>query len=429
MVGSRIRKLGRKCIIALIFIGTLTSCKKDKIEPQIVEEPKIEFGFNLDNYIVKRDTIQQGDSFGEILDRNHIPYPKIFKIAEKAKDSFDIRKLQAGKPYTLLCAKDSLETPKCFIYQPNKAEYVVINFEDSIHAYTNVKPIKYIEKQATGIITSSISETLETQGLPYMLAYKLSDIYAWTIDFYRLQKNDKFKVLYTEKYIDDTIYGGIETIKAAYFMHNQEPFYAFQFETDSVLGSKDYFNEKAKNLRSTFLKAPVKFSRISSRYNLNRRIAYYGYKRKPHRGTDFAAPRGTPILATANGTVIKSSYTRGNGNYVKIKHNSTYSTQYLHMSKRKAKVGEFVKQGDVIGYVGSTGSSGGNHVCYRFWKNGIQVDPFKEKMPASKPIADSLKTKYLEYIKPLKIELDSILFTKDSVKIELVDPQFKQASN
>ena len=193
---------------------------------------------------------------------------------------------------------------------------------------------------------------------------------------------------------------------------------AFQFETDSVKGIRDYFNENAKNLRRAFLKAPVKFSRISSRYNLKRRIAHYGYRIKAHRGTDFAAANGTPIMATANGTVTKSSYSRGNGKYVKIRHNVTYETQYLHMSRRNVKVGEFVKQGDIIGFVGNTGSSSGNHVCYRFWKNGQQVDPFRQKLPEAKPISDSLKITYLDYIAPIKQRLDNIFFFERDIEQE-----------
>ncbi|MBT8245784.1 MAG: M23 family metallopeptidase, partial [Winogradskyella sp.] len=224
------------------------------------------------------------------------------------------------------------------------------------------------------------------------------------------------KVIYTDKYIDDSIYAGVDRVKAAYFEHNKEPFYAFEFETDSLKGIIDYFNDEAKNLRRAFLKSPLRFGRISSKYNLKRRIAHYGYRVKAHRGTDFAAHNGTPILATANGTVTKSSYTRGNGKYVKIRHNATYETQYLHMSRRKAKVGEFVKQGDVIGYVGNTGSSAGNHVCYRFWKNGKQVDPFREKLPEAKPISDNLKAKFLDYIAPIKIQLDNIILVEDSLE-------------
>lgn len=408
-----------KYVILVAIIITFIGCKKKEIQPvfneelAVIEKPAdiYEFGFNLSDYIVKKDTIKRGDSFGEILERNKIGYPKIFHIAEKAKDTFDIRRLQLGKPYTLLCSKDSLELPKCFIYQPNLEEYVVINFEDSIHAYTSRKPITYIEKTATGIITNNISETLEEQGLSPRLAYKLADeIYAWTIDFRRLQKGDRFKVIYTDKFIEDSIYTGVHKIKAAYFEHNKEPFYAFEFETDSAKGIVDYFNDEAKNLRRAFLKAPVKFKRISSRYNLKRRIAVYGYKVRPHKGTDFAADIGTPIMATANGTVTKSSYTGGNGNYVKIRHNATYETQYLHMRKRNVKVGQFVKQGDVIGWVGMTGNTGGPHVCYRFWVNGVQVDPFKQKLPEAKPISDSLKVKYLDFIQPIKVKLDNIRF-------------------
>ncbi|WP_034062745.1 M23 family metallopeptidase [Lacinutrix jangbogonensis] len=431
---TRTRRLGKKYLIALLCFVSILSCKKDvensdDLETGLVKEPEdnYEFGFNLEDYVVKKDTIQSGDTFGRILERNNIPYPKIFEITQKAKDSFDVsRKLQLGKPYTLLCSNDSLQKPKCFIYQPTKERYVVIDFHDSIKAYTSYKPIKYVEKTASGIITSSISQSMSDQDKPFMLALKMSDIYAWTLDFSRLQKNDKFKVVYTEKYIDDSIYAGIHEIKAAYFEHNKEPFYAFEFETDSVLNITDYFSDDAKNLRRAFLKAPVSFSRISSRYNLSRRIAHYGYRLKPHRGTDFAAPNGTPIMATANGTVTRSGYGIGNGKFVKIKHNATYSTQYLHMSKRKAKVGDFVKQGEVIGYVGNTGSSSGNHVCYRFWKNGKEVDPFKQKLPEAKPMSDSLRKEFLEHIKPFKNQLELLEYPKksikpDSLKINLPD--------
>lgn len=428
---ERNTRVGNKYLILLALIIGFLGCKEDPKTPDAEKDVAIvkpkevyEFGFKLKDFIVKRDTIRKGDSFGKILERHRIGYPKIFQIAEKAKDTFDIRRLQVGKPYVLLCAKDSLELPETFIYQPTKEEYVVINFKDSIHTYKSRKPIKYVEKTATGIITSSISLTLEEKGLSPRLAYKMADdIYAWTIDFRRLQKGDRFKVIYTDKYIDDSIYTGVHEVKAAYFEHNNEPFYAFEFETDSVKGIKDYFSEEAKNLRRAFLKAPVKFSRVSSRYNLKRRIAVYGYKIRPHKGTDFAAPIGTPIMATANGTVTKSERRGGNGNYVKIRHNATYETQYLHMSKRKSKVGQFVKQGDIIGWVGMTGKTGGPHVCYRFWKNGKQVDPFKQKLPEAEPISEALKAKYLDFIAPIKKQLDEIPFEEDS------KPQLEQKEN
>lgn len=414
----------KQLLIALFICIGLWSCEDDdkKVETDSLQtlvepEPKKEFGFVLEDYIVKRDTIRRGDSFGEILERNHIGYPRIFNIAEKAKDSFDIRKLQVGKPYTLLCANDSLQTPECFIYQPNSIDYVVIKFTDSIETYKGKKPISLVEREASGIVMNNLSETMESQGLPYQLINDMSDIYAWTIDFFRLQKGDRFKIVYKQRFIEDSIYAGIESIDAAYFQHKDESFYAFNFMVDSTKNIADYFDEDTKSLRRTFLKAPVQFSRISSRYNLNRRIAYYGYKLRPHKGTDFAAPIGTPILATANGTVTESRRKGGNGKYVKIKHNGTYSTQYLHMKAQNVKKGEFVKQGDVIGWVGMTGNTGGPHVCYRFWKNGKQVDPFREKLPAAESIPDSLKANYTEFIKPLKSQLDQIQFEDNAIEI------------
>lgn len=410
-------------LIAILVCFSLFSCKEDKqpevkpLQTYVEPEPDKEFGFVLEDYIVKRDTIRKGDSFGEILERNNIGYPKIFNIAEKAKDSFDIRRLQLGKPYTLLCAKDSLETPECFIYQKNSIDYVVIKMKDSIEAYTGKKPITIVEREASGIVMNSLSETMESQGLPYQLINDMSDIYAWTIDFFRLQKGDRFKIVYKQRFIEDSIYAGIESIDAAYFEHKSEPFYAFNFQVDSTKQISDYFDENTKSLRRTFLKAPVQFSRISSRYNLNRRIKYYGYKLRPHKGTDFAAPIGTPILATANGTVTESRRRGGNGKYVKIKHNATYSTQYLHMKAQNVKKGDFVKQGDIIGWVGMTGNTGGPHVCYRFWKNGKQVDPFKQKLPAAESIPDSLKANYQDFIKPLKSQLDNIQFEDNKIEI------------
>lgn len=401
----------------VIFLGLflIYSCGRDDKQEQIAEvqeeeTPRIieEFGYILNDYKVVRDTIRNGESFGEILDRHHIDYPTIYKIASAAKDTFDIRKLRAGKPYTILAKPDSTEQAQVFIYQPNKVEYLIVDFRDSIQTRFGRKEVKVVEKTASGIIESSLSEAIESQNLDYIIAHEMSDIYAWTIDFFHLQKGDNFKLIYEEKFIDDTISVGIGTIKAAYFVHKNSPMYAFNFVTDSTKNVNDYYDENAKTLRRQFLKAPLKFSRISSRYNLHRRIKLYGNQVRAHKGTDFAANIGTPIMSTANGTVTESRYKGGNGNYVKIKHNSTYSTQYLHMKKRAVKKGDYVKQGDVIGYVGMTGNTSGPHVCYRFWKNGQQVDPFKEKLPSAEPIKESLKENYFQHIAPLKEQIDKI---------------------
>jgi len=405
----------KKIIIIILGAILFYSCQKEpkaEVTYEIVEEeePKIieEFGYILNNYKVIKDTIKNGESFGEILDRHHIDYPTIYKIAAAAKDTFDIRRLQAGKPYTILAKNDTTEQAQVFIYQPNLVEYLIVDFTDSIQTKFGRKEVKIVERTATGIIESSLSEAIEEQNLNYILAHEMSDIYAWTIDFFHLQKGDNFKLIYEEKYINDTIPVGIGNIKAAYFVHKDTPIYAFNFVTDSTKNINDYYDENAKTLRRQFLKSPIKFSRISSRYNLHRRIKYYGNQVRAHKGTDFAANVGTPILSTANGTVVESRYKGGNGNYVKIKHNSTYSTQYLHMKKRAVKRGDYVKQGDVIGYVGMTGNTAGPHVCYRFWKNGQQVDPFKQKLPSAEPIKENLKDNYFSYIGPLKSQIDSI---------------------
>ena len=388
------------------------SCGNDtKAEPEIIQPKKEkiikEFGFTLNNFEVKKDTIDRGDSFGLILEKNELYYPKIFNIVNEVKKVFDIRRVNVGRPYTILYSKDSIRKPEYFIYQPSSIDYLVVSLGDSIYAEKKQKEVKLVEYEASGVIKSSLSETMQELGLSPLITNELSEIYAWNIDFFRLEKGDNFKILYTSKFIDDSIYIGLNRVHNSYFEHRGKPFYAIEYETDSVRGITEYFDENGKNLRRAFLLSPVQFSRISSRYNLRRKIAYYG-RVKPHYGTDFAAPVGTDIRATASGRVEKSGYTRANGYYIKIKHNATYSTQYLHMRKKGLKVGTQVKQGDKIGEVGMTGYTSGPHVCYRFWKNGKQVDPLKQKLPEAKPISDELRLKYLAYMEPIKYKLDNI---------------------
>jgi len=411
-----------KIFVTLLISVLLISCGEKKSEtnkPKIVKEKIVkQFWYTLNNYTVKRDTVKRGDSFGSILENNNLFYPQIYNIVQKAKKVFDVRRINLGKPYTILFSKDSVKIPKVLIYQPNLIDYVVVSLTDSLFAEKKSKAVKLKEFEAEGVITSSLSETMEEKKLSPLLSNELSEIYAWTIDFFRLEKGDNFKIIYSAKFVDDSIAVGLNRIHSAYFEHRGKPFYAIEFETDPKRGLFEYFDENGKNLRRAFLRAPVQFSRISSRYNLKRKIAYYGRVR-PHLGTDFAAPRGTPIRATASGTVTKASYTRSNGNYIKIKHNGTYSTQYLHMDKRGVKVGQFVKQGDYIGTVGMTGNTSGPHVCYRFWKNGKQVDPLKQKLPEAKPISKELKKRYLKYMMPVKNQLDSIesiTFEKKSIR-------------
>ena len=377
----------------------------DEIVDPIIEE----YGLILNDFEVVRDTVMTGDTFGGILSNHGGSQAKIYEVATTFREVFDVRKIGVGRPYVLLKSKDSLAQTQVFVYEKNRIEYAVIDFRDSLKVYHKKKPVRLIEKTASGVIKSSLSETLSSQELSPYLAEAMSDIYAWTINFFQLQKGDYFKIVYDERVISDTIPGGVAQIKAAYFSHKGEPFYAFRFLPEDEDGAvPDFYDEQSNNLRRAFLKAPVKFSRISSRYNLKRRIAHYGYKVRPHKGTDFAAPVGTPILATADGVVTKAERLGGNGIYVKIRHNATYETQYLHMKKYKVKKGQRVRQGDVIGWVGMTGNTSGPHVCYRFWKNGRQVDPFKTDLPKAEPMPAKFKPEFTELILPLKDKLDCI---------------------
>ncbi len=392
----------------------LISCNNEE-EKQAVTKvkkepaPKVEkrYGFVFNDYNVVRDTIKRGDFFGSIMDQNGVGPGKVYEITEKVKDSFNPARITAGKKYFVLRAKDSAKTPEYFIYENDKINYTVLALGDSVYVKKKQRPVTVKKREVSGVVTSSLSEAMQAQGLSNMLVYELSNIYQWSIDFFKLQKGDQFKMVYHEKYIDDTIFAGIEKVDAAVFKHQDKPFYAFRYNTDTVSGKPSFYDSDAKALQSFFLKAPLNYTRISSRYT-KRRFHPVQKRWKAHLGTDYAAPYNTPIVSTANGTVIASSYTSGNGNYVKIRHNSKYTTQYLHMTKRAVRNGEYVRQGQVIGYVGSTGLATGPHVCYRFWVNGKQVDPFRQNLPSAEKIKDNLKDDYFAYIDPLKKELDKI---------------------
>lgn len=374
-----------------------------------IEEPKMMFGFPLDSFEVISDRIKSNEFLANILLKWDVDYATIDALAKKSKEVFDVRKMNAGKPYHVFLSKDSLAQVYYFVYQPNAIDYVVYDLRDSILIYTDQKEVEIKEQNIAGIINNSLYVSLQEANASPALAVGLSEIFAWAIDFYRIQKGDWFKVVYEEKFVEDESIG-IGEIKAVEFNHYNNTYYAFHFEQ----GEKDdYFDEEANSLRKAFLKSPLKFSRLSSRYTM-RRFHPVQKRWKAHLGTDYAAPTGTPIMSTGDGVVIESRYKRANGNYVKVKHNSVYTTQYLHMSKRKAKVGDYVKQGDIIGYVGSTGLATGPHVCYRFWKNGKQVDHLRQDFPSAEPVKeefipafDSLKRIYTGQLKQLIIEKES----------------------
>ena len=351
----------------------------------------IKYGFTLDSFEVVEDKVKPNQLIADILLKHHIPLKDIDLMLQRGKDVFDVRKFKANQPYTVFCSKDSTKKAQCFIYEINAIDYVVYDMRDSMFVYAASKPVVTLEQKASGIISNSLYETMTDNGLSAALANELAEVYAWSIDFYRIQKGDKFKVIYDEQQVEGESVN-IKRIKAAMFEHSGHEYYAVYFEQNGVSG---YYDEESRGMKRQFLKAPVKFSHISSRYTM-KRFHPVQQRWKAHLGTDYAAPTGTPIMSTANGVIIEATQNRFNGNYVKVKHNSTYTTQYLHMSRIASGMrrGASVRQGDVIGYVGSTGLSSGPHVCYRFWKNGKQIDALGEKLPQSEPISSGNKEKF-----------------------------------
>ncbi|UII22162.1 peptidoglycan DD-metalloendopeptidase family protein [Fulvivirga ligni] len=376
---------------------------------EIIPEPTLLYGMPVDSMLVIEDKIKRNQNISEILAAHNVPTEAIFKLAAMSRDIFDVRKLAANKKYTLICDQDSLKTAKAFVYEQSPIEYVVFNLRDSISIQKHQKEVQIMEKGVSGTIQSSLSVTMSELGLPVQLTNDFVDVFAWQLDFFRLQRGDKFKVIYEDKLVDGQSVG-IGDIKAIYFEHFGNDYYAYAFDQGEGV---DYFDENGNSLRKALLRYPLEFSRISSRYSGNR---YHPVQKrwKAHRGTDFAAPKGTPIRSVGDGIIVEAQFKKYNGNYVKIRHNSTYTTQYLHMSKIASgiKPGMKVRQNQTIGYVGSTGLATGNHLCYRFWKNGVQIDALQVDLPPSEPIEKEMMARYDTEKAEWKNKLDLIQFTE-----------------
>ncbi|MCY3998824.1 MAG: peptidoglycan DD-metalloendopeptidase family protein [Flavobacteriaceae bacterium] len=429
---SMVRSIGGVFFFTAL-VGTLAlSCKQVQTtknqEDADAKVSNVKFGLDLEHYQVIENEFRWGDSFSDLMAKHDFSHAEIHQIVSNTKDSIDYsRDFKVGNPFSIFISNDSLQRPEYFVYHPPKAtSYTLIKLQDSVYGEKIPRKITYVERESSGIIESSLDQTILDAEIPYGLSNSLESIYAWTIDFFHLHKGDRFKVMYVEEILDDSISIGIKEVKAALFEHRGRPLYAFRHTADPRFGP-EYFDEEGNNLRRQFLTAPVARSRITSRYNLKRRIALYNYQVRPHKGTDFAAPLGSPIMSTANGTVERVGYTSANGKYVKIRHNSIYSTQYLHMDRIDVKKGQFVKQGQTIGTVGMTGYTSGPHVCYRFWKKGVQVDPFKEDLPSIDPMEETERLAYVEKITSAKSQLDLIHF--QSIESHTDDTELVQKSD
>lgn len=407
-------------LTSFIFIGVNTPritnlslfpqfSDKASITTLPISIPEYEYtDINMVLYDTQVREIEQGAVLSKIFSDIGVGVTRLLQLLEEGEDVFDVHQLRAGKKYKVLKDKET-QTPSYFIYEPDAINYYVFDLKGDSGIIKGRKPVDTLHRSFAGLIESSLwnafldYDVISSQ-IPALTA-RMEDALAWSVDFHHLQPGDQFKLLYDEYFVEG-VSVGIGEMQAAYFHTSEKDFFAFKFNNGDYDG---YYNEEGRPMKKAFLKAPVKFSRISSRYNLNR--FHPVLKRvKPHLGTDYAAPYNTEIYATADGVIERIGRTRGNGNYIKIKHDETYSTQYLHMKKFAANMhkGTHVRQGEVIGYVGSTGLATGPHVCYRFWKNGRQVDPLRENLPEPEPMDESMIPAFNKVKVQLQNQLDEI---------------------
>ncbi len=385
--------------------NTEESVPNVEVVPPTVEE----FGMVVNGLEIVRHEVKTGETFSTIMDQHGLQKAQLFALAEKAQGVLDLRRIKAGELFHFYKdPNDSVYPFKSMVYQEDAVNFVRIDLGDSIRAVRQKKEVLTRKRWVSATVYSSLYNALAEKGTSPDLVMRIADLYAWSIDFFRIQNGDRLVVEYEEILVDDTVFVGHGRILAARFQHAGRDYDAYRFEADT--GFVDYYDQEGRSLKKAFLKAPLNFFRISSKYNMNR--LHPVLKRvKPHLGTDYAAPTGTPIMSTADGVVDQASYTAGNGNFVKVRHNDVYSTQYLHMSKiaKGIRPGTRVRQGDVIGFVGSTGLATGPHVCYRFWKNGVQVDPFKEKLPEAQSIHESYKQAFMQLVASYQSKLDDLI--------------------
>lgn len=409
---------------AIIFTLTsliLSSCggkENSKAESEEVKH-NIIYGIIADDYRVERDQIRQGETLGGILGKYGMSAADIDRLDRKSRPIFPLRNIRAGNNYALFIHEDSLNVPHVdhFVYERNVTEYVVFSFVgDSISVREGEREIRIERRKSSAVINSSLWGAIMQENLSYALAAEMEDIYQWTVDFAGIQSGDSFTVVYDEKYID-TVSVGIGRIWGAKFTHSGRDYYAIPFKQG---GKVQYWEYDGGSLRKQLLKAPLKFTRISSGFSHARLHPVHKVYR-PHYGVDYAAPKGTPVRSTADGVVTFKGWGGGGGNTLKIKHAGGLMTGYLHLSgfAKGIKQGSHVSQGQLIGYVGSTGTSTGPHLDYRIWKNGKPINPLNVPQEPTEPISKENREAF-EYVRDMVVaELEGEV--DDSQRIMQVD--------
>jgi murein DD-endopeptidase MepM/ murein hydrolase activator NlpD len=381
------------------------STNKDSATTE-AQDPIYKYGLNLSEFVVIDQKVEPNQAFSDIFLKHNVAFQTVNFLIKESKSIFNFKKLKAGNKYTVLGENsDTGFVAKKIVYEENKVNYVVFNLDDSLYIYRGKNEVERRHQEVAGVINGSLCETFEEMNVPSSIAMRMAEIFSCTVDFYKIKKGDKFKIIYDEDFVEGQPLG-VGEVSAVLFNSGGKDYYAFYYEKEkSHVG--EYYDENGNSMRKQFLKAPLKFFHITSKYSLNR-FHPVAQEWRAHLGTDYAASYGTPILATADGTVEEAQFGQYNGNYVKIRHSGQYKTQYLHMCKigKGIHPGRKVKQGEVIGYVGSTGLATGPHVCYRFWKDGQQVDPFKQSLKFTEPLPKKYKSNYLAKINTLKKSID-----------------------
>lgn len=380
-------------VIALVISNSSNNNGDDR-ESKKHKEPEFLYGICIDNYDIHVDTIKKNQFLADIMLKQNISYNTIIHIEKKHKNVFDIKNIKPGHKHTFLLTRDSIAQAVFWVYEIDKINYAVFSLTDSLTAWKGKKEVTTKIETVEGVIESSLWNAVAATGGDQNITMELSDIYAWTVDFFGIQPGDAFKVVYENRYIKDECIG-MGKILAAYLNNAGAEHYAYYFEQN---GKGEYFDKEGANLRKAFLKAPLNYRRISSTFSNARKHPVTKVVR-PHHGVDYAAPTGTPVVTIGDGTVIEKGWDKkGGGNYIKVKHNSTYTTTYMHLNgfAKGIQKGSKVKQGQLIGYVGSTGMSTGPHLDFRLNKNGKYINPLTFESPSADPVSEANKAAFEE---------------------------------
>lgn len=396
-------------LIISISCGLFVSCAEQTVQEIYAAEEQADsvvcpLGFCTDSLKVVEGNVKNGQFFSNLLGELGMSQNDAYNLGIACDPVFDVKSLRIGNAYSAYYSESSLEY---LVYERDRASSVVFRCRPPYSAWVYRKPVTVEERYADVTINTSLWNDMRAAGVSPLLILSLSDIYAWTIDFFGLQKGDRFRVLYDEKMCDGEVLA-VDTVRYAVFSHNGDNLPMIMY--DQKDGGNIWWNDKGESMRKAFLKAPLQYSRVSSGFSYARRHPVTR-KVQPHTGVDYAAPKGTPVMTIGDGVVTSVKYEGAGGNTVRIRHNSVYSTAYLHLSKyaKGLKAGQRVRQGEVIGYVGSTGRSTGPHLDFRVWKNGTPINPLKMESPPAEPIKEEHKPAFEAAALQYRAQIDTLL--------------------